>query len=186
MLWGLPALAMLRARQHASHEWALSMCDRRLRQKFVQGMIMKKLSSLMVLPVLLCGLAFAQYDRRDDNQHDRRDNNQYDDHRHDGGRDERITNGPVVERVGNTWATVAWSTNTGGSSVVRYGRDPNHLDRRAQAPYAVDKGRPGETHRVKIDHLRPGTTYYYVVDSGQGQGTGTEARSRVEQFTTRR
>jgi hypothetical protein len=39
---------------------------------------------------------------------------------------------------------------------------------------------------VKLDHLRPGTTYYYIVDSGQGQGTGTEAHSHVEQFTTRR
>ncbi len=140
---------------------------------------MKKLSSLMMLPVLLCGLAFAQYDRRDSN-------NMPDDRRHGRSADERITNGPVVEQTGDTWATVAWSTNTGGSSIVRYGTDPNRLTQMAESPYAVDKGRPGETHRVKLDHLRPGTTYYYIVDSGQGQGTGTEARSRVEQFTTRR
>ncbi|HVJ06087.1 MAG TPA: fibronectin type III domain-containing protein [Candidatus Saccharimonadales bacterium] len=148
---------------------------------------MKKLSSLMMLPVLFCGLAFAQSDRRDP-QYDRRDDNAYprDEHRRDRSADERITNGPVVEQTGETWATVAWSTNTGGSSIVRYGTDPNRLNRMAESPYEVDKGRPGETHRVKLDHLRPGTTYYYIVDSGQGQGTGTEARSRVEQFTTRR
>ncbi|HUO60982.1 MAG TPA: hypothetical protein VMU24_09965 [Candidatus Acidoferrales bacterium] len=32
---------------------------------------------------------------------------------------EKITHGPVVETVGRDYAVVAWSTNTGGSSVVR-------------------------------------------------------------------
>jgi hypothetical protein len=91
-----------------------------------------------------------------------------------------------VENLGDRWATIAWSTNTGGSSIVHYGTDPNRLSLMAESPYANDTGRPGETHRVKLDHLRPGTTYYYIVDSGQGQGTGTEAHSHVEQFTTRR
>ena len=100
-------------------------------------------------------------------------------------RAEQITNGPVIENVGSSWATVAWSTDVGGSSVVHYGTDRDRLTQMAETPYDVSKGDHGVTHRVKIDHLRPGTTYYYTVDSGQGQGTGTEARSRVEEFTTK-
>ena len=30
----------------------------------------------------------------------------------------QITNGPVVEGVGDTWAVVAWTTNEGASSVL--------------------------------------------------------------------
>jgi hypothetical protein len=132
---------------------------------------MKKLSWLLALLVLLfCGLAFAQSN----------------DYGHDKAPAERITHGPVVESTGATWAVVAWSTDTGGSSIVRYGTDPNHLSERAEAPYADSHKSVGQTHRVKIDHLTPGTKYFFIVDSGQGEGTGTEARSRVDEFTTKR
>ncbi len=93
---------------------------------------------------------------------------------------ERITNGPVVEAVTGNSATIAWSTNTGGSSVVKYGTDPSHLDQTAQSPYEHGGG----THRVEIKNLKPGTTYYYQVMSGQGERTGTQAISQTGQFTT--
>jgi hypothetical protein len=115
--------------------------------------------------------SLAAQDRRPD--HDRR------------SPDERIIDGPIVERVGDTWATIAWTTNTGGSSVVRYGTDPDRLHQMAQSPYADDDRARAQNHRVQLNNLRPDTTYYYIVDSGQGEGTGTEARSRVERFTTR-
>ncbi len=92
----------------------------------------------------------------------------------------RITNGPVIESVSSNSVTVAWSTNTGGSSVVQYGTDPNNLSKTEQEPYHEGHG----THRVKISGLQPGTTYYYKIVSGHGQGTGTEAESQVSQFTT--
>jgi hypothetical protein len=69
---------------------------------------------------------------------------------------------------------------------VRYGTERGHLSGMAESRYAVSKTGEGITHRVKIEHLKPGTTYYFMVDSGQGEGTGTEARSGVEQFTTKR
>ena len=138
---------------------------------------MKKLTLLLASALLLSGLAIAQ--SQDEHGRAMADNR-------DRAPAEKITNGPVVENVGNSWATVAWSTDTGGSSVVHYGTDRNRLSEMAETPYDVSKGDHGITHRVKIDHLRPGTTYFYVVDSGQGQGTGTEARSRVEEFTTKR
>ncbi|HEX8926818.1 MAG TPA: fibronectin type III domain-containing protein [Terriglobales bacterium] len=98
---------------------------------------------------------------------------------------EKITHGPVVEQVGRDFAVVAWSTNTGGSSVIRYGTNPSQMTQMAEAPYADNEKTQGQTHRVHINHLQPGTTYFFIVDSGQGEGTGTEAKSSVMQFTTK-
>ena len=98
---------------------------------------------------------------------------------------EKITHGPVVENVGRDYAVIAWSTNTGGSSVIRYGTNPSQLTQMAEAPYADNEKTKGQTHRVHIRNLKPGTTYFFFVDSGQGEGTGTEAKSKVEQFTTK-
>ncbi len=100
---------------------------------------------------------------------------------------EQIVDGPRVEGTGDTWAVIAWTTNTGGSSVVNYGTDRNNLSQTAQAPYAnSNKLKTGhEVHRVHIKNLKPGTTYYFAVSSGHGEGTGTQAKSGVQQFTTK-
>jgi hypothetical protein len=92
----------------------------------------------------------------------------------------QIVNGPTVEAADSNSAVIAWSTNTGGSSVVRYGTDPSNLSQTAQTEYERGQG----THRVTIKNLQPNTTYYYQVVSAQGQGTGTMAQSQVGQFTT--
>src|SRR3954469_2541272 len=97
----------------------------------------------------------------------------------------QITDGPRVEGVGDTWAVIAWTTNMGGSSIIRYGTDGNSLTQTAMSPYANDPNPEHSTHRVKVEHLQPGTTYYFIADSGQGEGTGTEAKSGVQSFTTR-
>ncbi len=97
----------------------------------------------------------------------------------------KITDGPRVEGVGNMWAVVAWTTNAASSTVVRYGTDPNNLNQMAQAPYTDVEGASKQTHRVHINNLKPNTTYYFIVDSGQGEGTGTEAKSAVAQFKTK-
>jgi len=97
----------------------------------------------------------------------------------------QITDGPRVEGVGDTWAVIAWTTNTGGSSIIRYGMNGNSLTQTAMAPYADNERREHQTHRVKVENLRPGTTYYFIADSGQGEGTGTSARSGVQSFTTK-
>src|SRR5215471_2621314 len=97
----------------------------------------------------------------------------------------KITNGPVVEGVGDTWAVIAWTTNTGGSTVVRYGTDQNNLGQTAQAPYADNEKTQAQNHRVRVANLQPNTTYFFTVDSGQGEGTGTEAKSQISQFKTK-
>ena len=96
----------------------------------------------------------------------------------------RITDGPRVEGTGANWAVIAWTTNTGGSSVVLYGTDPNNLTQRGQAPYADDEKSQHQVHRVRLNNLQPHTRYFFIVDSGQGEGTGTEAKSGVTEFTT--
>lgn len=98
---------------------------------------------------------------------------------------EKIQGGPVVEGIGDTWAVIAWTTNTGGSSVVRYGTDKNRLNETAQAPYADNEKTVAQNHRVQLKNLKPNTTYFFVVDSGQGEGTGSEAKSRVGEFKTK-
>src|SRR5947209_4844511 len=96
-----------------------------------------------------------------------------------------ITDGPRVEGVGDTWAVIAWTTNAGGSSIIRYGTNGNSLTQTAMSPYADDESRQHQTHRVTVKNLQPNTTYYFIVDSGQGEGTGTEAKSNVATFTTK-
>jgi phosphodiesterase/alkaline phosphatase D-like protein len=98
---------------------------------------------------------------------------------------EKIINGPVIEAVGQDSAVIAWTTNTGGSSIVRYGTDKNSLSLIAEAPYSDNEKTQSQNHRVHIKGLNPGTTYYFIVDSGQGEGSGTEAKSDVKSFTTK-
>src|SRR3954462_14393051 len=90
----------------------------------------------------------------------------------------KITKGPVVEHTSADNAIVAWSTNVASSTVVKYGTDQNNLSQTAQAPWG------GLTHRVTIKNLEPGKTYYFQVDSGQGQGTGGNTMSQIGNFTT--
>jgi phosphodiesterase/alkaline phosphatase D-like protein len=97
----------------------------------------------------------------------------------------KIIDGPRVEAVGNDWAMVAWTTNEASSSVVHYGTERNSLAQTAQARYSDVEGANHQTHRVKITNLKPNTTYYFQVDSGQGEGTGTEAKGAITQFTTK-
>jgi len=97
----------------------------------------------------------------------------------------KITDGPRVEGTGPTWAVIAWTTNTGGSSVVRYGTDANNLSQTAKSAYADNEKTKAQNHRVHLKNLKPNTKYFFQVDSGQGEGTGTEAKSSVAEFTTK-
>ena len=91
----------------------------------------------------------------------------------------QITQGPVVEHVTDTTAEIAWSTNVNSGTSLRYGADPSHLDQTASMPWG------GLTHRVFIKNLQPNTTYYFKAESGQGQGTGTQAETAQASFQTK-
>ncbi len=83
-----------------------------------------------------------------------------------------------MEAVFAEGAVIAWSTNVGAGSLVHYGEDRTTLAETQESPYTAG------THRVILRNLLPNTTYYFDVDSAQGAGTGTEARSPVHTFTT--
>lgn len=102
-----------------------------------------------------------------------------------------IIQGPVVLDTGDTWAVISWTTNAGGYSIIHAGINKNNLNKRAQS-LQLDRERMRESyqqqeysHLVRIDNLKPRTTYYFVVDSGHGDDTGIESRSNVLQFTTK-
>lgn len=83
-----------------------------------------------------------------------------------------ITNGPIIETADQTSATIAWSTNAPSSSRVWYGPDKNNLTELAESGYSS-----GTTHRVQLTNLKPGTTYYFEVESAQGRAKSGEAES---------
>jgi hypothetical protein len=100
---------------------------------------------------------------------------------------ERITDGPRVKQTTRNSAEIAWSTLTAGSSVIRYGTSPDSLSQVAEKPWGGTHEPNGDfNHTVWVKNLRPNTTYYFVVESGQGRGTGTGARSQVQEFHTAR
>lgn len=73
----------------------------------------------------------------------------------------RITNGPLFEQITPDSATIAWSTNRPSSSVVRYGPDPQKLERTAKTPWSP------ATQRVVLHRLQSDTPYFFSIESSQ-------------------
>jgi hypothetical protein len=97
---------------------------------------------------------------------------------------------PAVESVSDTLAFINWTTqNPGGTilhyAVVHYGKDPRHLDLKAESPTRINPSHSEMVFRVRMGDLEPGTTYYYKVSSRQATGILDPATSTVHKFTTR-
>ncbi len=98
---------------------------------------------------------------------------------------ERITNGPVVKNTTGTTAEIAWSTDSPGSSIVKYGTNPSALNQTAEAPWGGTKEKNGDyNHTVWVKNLQPNTNYYFMVETTQGAGTNTSTQSQPQQFHT--
>ncbi|HZS29250.1 MAG TPA: fibronectin type III domain-containing protein, partial [Candidatus Angelobacter sp.] len=79
-----------------------------------------------------------------------------------------ITDGPKIGSQ-DTNATIAWTTNKNASTYVRYGTDPNNLDRQ----YWRAGGET--THTATLSNLQPGTHYYFaIIKYGNTVGTKGE------------
>jgi hypothetical protein len=101
----------------------------------------------------------------------------------------RITQGPELELAKEHLTIIRWTTNNPGGSpvhygVVHYGLDPRNLSETAKSPIRLDLDHACTLFRVRLDDLKPGTTYYYTVGSMESNGTGDGTKSAVKQFTT--
>ena len=102
----------------------------------------------------------------------------------------RITQGPEMERVDPDFAIIRWTSNNPGGSpehygVVHYGTNTRELSQIAKSPIRLNPGHSYTVFRVRMDDLKPQTTYYYTVDSMEANGNGDELKSPVRHFTTR-
>ena len=103
----------------------------------------------------------------------------------------RITQGPEIERADPDFAIVRWTSNNPGGSpvhygIVRYGTDPTKLDQTAKSPIRLNPAHSYTVFRVRMEGLKPRTTYYYAVDSMEANGTGDGVKSTVKHFSTPR
>ena len=101
----------------------------------------------------------------------------------------KITQRPEIERADSYLTIIRWTTNNPGGSpehygVVHYGTSPNDLSQTAQSPIRLNPDHPDTVFRVRINGLKPKTTYYYKVDSMEANGTSDGVKSPVKKFTT--
>lgn len=101
----------------------------------------------------------------------------------------RITQGPEIERADPDFAIIRWTVNNPGGSpehygVVHYGTDPKKLSQTAKSPIRLNPGHSYTVFRVRMDGLKPRTTYYYTVGSIEANGKSDAVRSTVKHFTT--
>jgi Purple acid Phosphatase, N-terminal domain len=101
----------------------------------------------------------------------------------------RITHGPEVELAKEHLTIIRWATNNPGGSpvhygIVHYGRDPKNLSQTAKSPIRLNPDQPSTVFRVRMDDLKPGTTYYYTVGSMEANGGDDGTKSTVRQFVT--
>jgi Purple acid Phosphatase, N-terminal domain len=99
-----------------------------------------------------------------------------------------ITKGPELESVKDNEAIITWTSNNPGGSdehfgVVHYGTDPKHLSETAKSHIRLNQTHSYTVFRVLVVGLKPQTTYYYTVDSMQGNGKSDGVKSTVAHFT---
>jgi|ERR1035438_4276523 hypothetical protein len=100
-----------------------------------------------------------------------------------------ITKGPALESAHDDWAIVTWTSNNPGGSdehfgVVHYGTEPKNLSQTAKSHVRLNPGHSYTVFRVRIDGLKPKTTYYYTVDSVNANSASDGVTSPVKTFMT--
>jgi hypothetical protein len=100
----------------------------------------------------------------------------------------QIKKGPELESARYGLAIIAWTSNNPGGTdehfgVVHYGTDPKDLSLTAKSHIRLNRNHPEIIFRVRVPELKPGTTYYYTVDSTQGNGASDGVKSPIKRFT---
>ena len=101
----------------------------------------------------------------------------------------QITKTPELEIAHDDLAIIRWTTtNPGGDddhfAVAYYGTEPEDLSQTAKNPIRLNRGHAETIFRVRIQDLKPQTTYYYKVTSMGSGGRSDGVESAVNQFTT--
>jgi len=101
----------------------------------------------------------------------------------------RITRGPEIERADPDFAIIRWTSNNPGGSpehygIVRYGTEPTKLNQTAKSPIRLNPAHSYTVFRVRMDGLKPATTYYYKVESTEANGQSDGVKSTIQRFTT--
>ena len=101
----------------------------------------------------------------------------------------RIIQGPKIELAKEHLTIINWTTNNPGGSpvhfgIVHYGTDRHNLIETAKSPIRLNADHSSTIFRVRLDDLKPETTYYYTVGSMQATGESDGANSSVNHFTT--
>ncbi len=101
----------------------------------------------------------------------------------------QITKAPELELAMDHLTIIRWTTNNPGGSdvhygVVHYGTDPEDLSQTAKSPIRLNQGHPYTIFRVRMEGLKPRTTYYYRVTSEDSNGQSDGVKSAVNKFTT--
>jgi hypothetical protein len=100
-----------------------------------------------------------------------------------------IIKGPELELATDFLTIIRWTSNNPGGTndhlgVVYYGTDPKDLNQTAKSPIRLNQGHPDTTFRVRMQGLKPRTTYYYKVTSEESNGKNDGVTSTVKEFTT--
>lgn len=101
----------------------------------------------------------------------------------------QITNGPEIESSIDSLTIIRWTSNNPGGSpehfgVVHYGKDPKDLSQTAKSHIRLNQTHSHTVFRVRVEGLKPRTTYYYKVDSMDARGTSDGVASPLKTFTT--
>jgi Purple acid Phosphatase, N-terminal domain len=99
----------------------------------------------------------------------------------------KITQGPSLESFRNNEAIIRWTSNNPGGTdehygIVQYGTDPKDLNQTAKGHIRLNREHPTTVFRVRLPDIKPGTTYYYKVDSAEADGTRDGIKSSVYHF----
>jgi phosphodiesterase/alkaline phosphatase D-like protein len=100
----------------------------------------------------------------------------------------QITKGPGLEVAHDDLAIIRWTTNNPGGdddhyAVAHYGTDPNDLSQTAKNHIRLNQSHPETIFRVRLQGLKPDTTYYYKVTSMGYDGVSDRVESSVNHFT---
>src|SRR5258708_11001410 len=87
----------------------------------------------------------------------------------------QITKGPEIEMTKEFLTIIRWTTNNPGGSTEHdsdehYRTDPQNLSEIAKSPIRLTPDHPSTVFPLHLDNLKPGTTYYYTVGSGETNG----------------